>query len=59
MSTAWIRAWFTFATVYTGIDLSKEISEQFFAGSRWAQLVGVIIMTAIVWSTRAKLKEMK
>ncbi|MFN2994522.1 hypothetical protein [Serratia plymuthica] len=59
MSAAWIKAWFTFATVYTCIDLSKEISEQFFASAHWPKLVGAISMIAIAWAARAKLKEMK
>jgi len=50
MSAAWIKAWFTFATVYTCIALSKEISEQFFAcasgpnlsaPSSWSPLLGL------------------
>ncbi|WP_199638946.1 hypothetical protein JEM67_11770 [Serratia sp. PAMC26656] len=59
MSAAWIKAWFTFATVYTCIALSKEISEQFFACAQWPKFVGAISMVAIAWAARAKLKEMK
>ncbi|TXE64567.1 hypothetical protein [Serratia nematodiphila] len=55
----WIKAWFTVATVYTCIDLSKIIADEFLCGSQWFKLFGaVLLIFAISWGARSKLKEL-
>ncbi|HHQ4306206.1 TPA: hypothetical protein ACSP7Y_002202 [Serratia fonticola] len=56
---AWIRGWFIGATVYTCLDLSNRITDQFFCGQQWPKFVGTAIMIAICWSAQSKLKELK
>lgn len=59
MNTAsWIKAWFSGATVYTCLDLSKRLGDDFLCGARWPQLVGIILMFIICFSARSKLKEL-
>ncbi|MGL5389139.1 MAG: hypothetical protein ACRDCA_25365 [Serratia sp. (in: enterobacteria)] len=53
-----IRTWFAGATVYTCIDLSNRITDQYCCGAQWPNFVGMAIMIAICWAARSKLKEL-
>lgn len=55
---SWIKAWFSGATVYTCLDLSKRLWDDFLCGARWPQLVGIILMFIICFSAHSKLKEL-
>ncbi len=54
-----IRTWFSGATVYTCIDLSNRVTDEFFCGAQWPKLVGLVGMIAIRWGASSKLKELR
>ncbi|MFV9076884.1 hypothetical protein ABQ397_11425 [Serratia fonticola] len=56
---SFIRGWFIFATVYTGLTLGNQIGDYFFDGAKWPWFIGVVLMTTITWTTNSKLKELK
>jgi hypothetical protein len=56
--TSWIKAWFSGATVYTCLDLSKHIGDDFLCGEIWPQLVGIVFIFIICFDARAKMNEL-
>lgn len=56
--TFWIKAWFSGATTYTCIDLSKHIGDDFLCGAIWPQLVGIVLIFIICFGARAKMNEL-
>jgi hypothetical protein len=56
---SFIRVWFMFATAYTCFTLGNQIGDDYFCGSKWPWLIGVVLMITINWATSSKLKELK
>ncbi|MDN2470923.1 hypothetical protein FHR07_11375 [Serratia ureilytica] len=55
---SWIKAWFSGATVYTCLDFSKHVGDDFLCGAIWPQLLGIILIFIICFGARSKLNEL-
>ncbi|QHM94817.1 hypothetical protein [Kosakonia sacchari] len=54
-----IRGWFSGTTVFTCFTFSDYLSANYFHDSKIPWLIGVIVATAISWSARSALKQLR